>query len=141
MDVGKSINPALDIGQAEGGLVQGVGLYTIEELQFPADGVLLTRGPSQYEIPALCDVHLIANAENPGAIYLSKGVGEAPVFFGSTTFFAIKSAVGADGGLGDVFPLSSPSTAEKIRMACRDQFTEMASSPTGGTAAPWCIGV
>ena len=69
-----------DIYQVEGGFVQGLGLYTIEELQFSPDGVLMTRGPSQYKVPALCDVpaelnvHLLANAENPNAIYLSKVV-------------------------------------------------------------------
>uniref|UniRef100_A0A3B4Z5M9 Aldehyde oxidase-like n=1 Tax=Stegastes partitus TaxID=144197 RepID=A0A3B4Z5M9_9TELE len=134
MDVGKSINPALDVGQVEGSFVQGVGLYTIEELQFSADGVLMTRGPTQYKIPPLCDVpaelnvHLLADAGNPNAIYLSKGIGEPPVFFGCTIFFAIKAAIAAarqETGLSDVFPLSSPATAEKIRMACQDQFTKM----------------
>uniref|UniRef100_A0A8D3EAD5 Aldehyde oxidase 5 n=1 Tax=Scophthalmus maximus TaxID=52904 RepID=A0A8D3EAD5_SCOMX len=150
MDVGKSINPALDIGQVEGGFVQGVGLYTIEELQFSPAGVLLTRGPSQYKVPALCDVpaqlnvHLLADSENPCAIYMSKGVGEPPVFFGATLFFAIKAAIAEarrERGLGEPFPLSSPATAEKIRMACQDQFTEMASPQTNGTATPWCIQV
>lgn len=64
--------------QVEGGFVQGIGLYTIEELNFSPEGVLLTRGPSQYKIPALCDippqlnVHLLSNADNPHAIYSSK---------------------------------------------------------------------
>uniref|UniRef100_A0A8C4NZL2 Aldehyde oxidase n=1 Tax=Dicentrarchus labrax TaxID=13489 RepID=A0A8C4NZL2_DICLA len=136
--------------KVEGGFVQGVGLYTIEELQFSPDGVLMTRGPSQYKVPALCDVpaelnvHLLANAENPHAIYLSKGIGEPPVFFGSTIFFAIKAAIAAartERGLGDAFPLSSPATAEKIRMACQDEFTKMASPPTDGAMAPWCLDV
>lgn len=62
----------------EGGFVQGLGLYTIEELHFSPDGTLLSRGPSQYKIPALCDVpaefnvHLLADAKNPHAIYMSK---------------------------------------------------------------------
>uniref|UniRef100_A0A672N566 Aldehyde oxidase 3-like n=1 Tax=Sinocyclocheilus grahami TaxID=75366 RepID=A0A672N566_SINGR len=134
MDVGRSINPALDVGQVEGGFVQGIGLYTIEELQFSPEGVLLTRGPSQYKIPALCDVppqlnvHLLRNADNPHAIYSSKGIGEPPVFFGCTLFFAIKEAIAAarrERGLSDSFPFSSPATAEKIRMACEDCFTRM----------------
>uniref|UniRef100_A0A4W5RKQ3 Aldehyde oxidase 5 n=1 Tax=Hucho hucho TaxID=62062 RepID=A0A4W5RKQ3_9TELE len=150
MDVGESLNPALDIGQIEGGFVQGIGLYTIEELQFSPEGVLMTRGPSQYKIPALCDVppqlnvHLLANAQNPHAIYNSKGIGEPPVFLASTIFFAIKEAVAAarrERGLGDSFPLSSPATAERIRMACEDQFTEMAPSPKKGTFKPWSINI
>uniref|UniRef100_A0A8C7LMF6 xanthine dehydrogenase n=1 Tax=Oncorhynchus kisutch TaxID=8019 RepID=A0A8C7LMF6_ONCKI len=150
MDVGRSLNPALDIGQIEGGFVQGIGLYTIEELQFSLEGVLMTRGPSQYKIPALCDVppqfnvHLLANAQNPHAIYRSKGIGEPPVFLASTIFFAIKEAVAAarrERGLGDSFPLSSPATAERIRMACEDQFTEMAPSPKKGTFKPWSINI
>uniref|UniRef100_A0A3B4BGH6 Uncharacterized protein n=1 Tax=Periophthalmus magnuspinnatus TaxID=409849 RepID=A0A3B4BGH6_9GOBI len=124
----------LYVCQVEGGFVQGLGLYTIEELHFSPDGTLLTRGASQYKIPALCDVptelnvHLLANAQNPHAIYMSKGIGEPPLFFGSTLFFAIKSAIAAarsDGGLSTVFPLSSPATAARIRMACEDQFTHM----------------
>uniref|UniRef100_A0A8C7RBF0 Aldehyde oxidase 5 n=1 Tax=Oncorhynchus mykiss TaxID=8022 RepID=A0A8C7RBF0_ONCMY len=150
MDVGRSLNPAIDIGQIEGGFVQGIGLYTIEELQFSLEGVLMTRGPSQYKIPALCDVppqfnvHLLANAQNPHAIYRSKGIGEPPVFLASTIFFAIKEAVAAarrERGLGDSFPLSSPATAERIRMACEDQFTEMAPSPEKGTFKPWSINI
>uniref|UniRef100_A0A3B4BDJ8 2Fe-2S ferredoxin-type domain-containing protein n=1 Tax=Periophthalmus magnuspinnatus TaxID=409849 RepID=A0A3B4BDJ8_9GOBI len=129
----------------EGGFVQGLGLYTIEELHFSPDGTLLTRGASQYKIPALCDVptelnvHLLANAQNPHAIYMSKGIGEPPLFFGSTLFFAIKSAIAAarsDGGLSTVFPLSSPATAARIRMACEDQFTHMVCA-----SSPWSIDV
>ncbi|KAL1021809.1 hypothetical protein UPYG_G00018350 [Umbra pygmaea] len=150
MDVGKSLNPALDVGQIEGGFVQGIGLYTIEELQFSPEGVLMTRGPSQYKIPALCDVppqlnvHLLANSQNPHAIYMSKGIGEPPVFLASTIFFAIKDAIAAarrERGLGDSFPLSSPATAERIRMACQDQFTNKALSTKKETSKPWSINV
>ncbi|KAI7791213.1 aldehyde oxidase 5 isoform X2 [Triplophysa rosa] len=148
MDVGRSINPALDIGQVEGGFVQGIGLYTIEELHFSPEGVLLTRGPSQYKMPALCDVpphlnvHLLSDAENPYAIYSSKGIGEPPVFFGCTLFFAIKEAIAAarrERGLSNDFSLSSPATAEKIRMACEDCFTRMV--PRNEKSKPWAINV
>ncbi|KAI1884898.1 hypothetical protein AGOR_G00214620 [Albula goreensis] len=150
MDVGRSLNPAIDIGQIEGGLVQGIGLYTIEELQFSPEGVLLTRGPTQYKVPMMCDiptelnVHLLANAQNQHAIYSSKGIGEPPVFFGATTFFAIKEAIAAarrESGLSGSFPLTSPATAERIRMACIDQFTKMVPSPEPGTFKPWVIDV
>ncbi|KAK7136892.1 hypothetical protein R3I93_017071 [Phoxinus phoxinus] len=150
MDVGRSINPALDVGQVEGGFVQGIGLYTIEELNFSPEGVLLTRGPSQYKIPALCDVppqlnvHLLSNAENPHAVYSSKGIGEPPVFFGCTLFFAIKDAIAAarrERGLSDSFPFSSPATAEKIRMACEDCFTRMNPLDKKVQIKPWAINV
>ncbi|TRZ01805.1 hypothetical protein DNTS_017775 [Danionella cerebrum] len=148
MDVGRSINPALDVGQVEGGFVQGLGLYTIEELQFSPEGVLLTRGPSQYKIPALCDipseinVHLLRNADNPHAIYSSKGIGEPPVFFGCTLFFAIKEAITAarkERGLSESFSFSSPATAEKIRMACEDCFTRIDSKEKKIEDKPWAI--
>ncbi|KAL7834105.1 hypothetical protein AOLI_G00290650 [Acnodon oligacanthus] len=150
MDVGRSLNPALDIGQVEGGFVQGLGLYTIEELQFSPDGALRTRGPSDYKIPTLSDVphmlntHLLTNARNPHAIYSSKGIGEPPVFFGCTVFFAIKEAIAAarrESGLSESFNLSSPATAEKIRLACQDTFTTAASSSEGGRCRPWAINV
>ncbi|XP_036420186.1 aldehyde oxidase 5 [Colossoma macropomum] len=150
MDVGRSLNPALDIGQVEGGFVQGLGLYTIEELQFSPDGALRTRGPSDYKIPALSDVphilntHLLTNAGNPHAIYSSKGIGEPPVFFGCTVFFAIKEAIAAarrERGLSESFSLSSPATAEKIHMACQETFTTAASSSEGGRCRPWAINV
>uniref|UniRef100_A0A8C1Y1M9 Aldehyde oxidase 5 n=1 Tax=Cyprinus carpio TaxID=7962 RepID=A0A8C1Y1M9_CYPCA len=148
MDVGRSINPALDVGQVEGGFGQGIGLYTIEELQFSPKGVLLTRGPSRYKIPALCDippqlnVHLLRNADNPHAIYSSKGIGEPPVFFGCTLFFAIKEAIAAarrERGLTESFHFSSPATAEKIRMACEDCFTRMVGEHL--KTKPWAINV
>ncbi|KAJ8003641.1 hypothetical protein DPEC_G00150440 [Dallia pectoralis] len=150
MDVGKSLNPALDVGQIEGGFVQGIGLYTIEELQFSPEGVLRTRGPSQYKIPALCDippqinVHLLADAQNPHAIFMSKGIGEPPVFLACTIFFALQEAISAarrECGLGDSFPLSSPATAEKIRMACQDQFTTTTPSTKKEHVEPWSINV
>uniref|UniRef100_A0A8C7LI67 xanthine dehydrogenase n=1 Tax=Oncorhynchus kisutch TaxID=8019 RepID=A0A8C7LI67_ONCKI len=153
MDVGRSLNPALDIGQIEGGFVQGIGLYTIEELQFSLEGVLMTRGPSQYKIPALCDVppqfnvHLLVQGKSNNMTSRDTsimGIGEPPVFLASTIFFAIKEAVAAarrERGLGDSFPLSSPATAERIRMACEDQFTEMAPSPKKGTFKPWSINI
>uniref|UniRef100_A0A8B9L6U5 Aldehyde oxidase 5 n=1 Tax=Astyanax mexicanus TaxID=7994 RepID=A0A8B9L6U5_ASTMX len=150
MDVGRSLNPALDIGQVEGGFVQGLGLYTIEELQFSPDGALRTRGPSDYKIPALIDIprtlntHLLTNAHNPHAIYSSKGIGEPTVFFGCTIFFAIKEAIAAarrERGLSESFNLSSPATAEKIRLACEDTCTTAAFSVKPEPCKPWAIDI
>merc|ERR1719318_1345042 len=56
MDVGKSLNPAIDIGQIEGGFIQGYGLYTLEDLKISPDGVVYSRGPGLYKIPAMSDI-------------------------------------------------------------------------------------
>ena len=79
MDLGESINPAIDIGQVEGGFVQGLGLFTLEEPLFsPATGQVITRGPSNYKIPSADDipeefnVSLLRGCPNPHAVYSSK---------------------------------------------------------------------
>ncbi|XP_035427453.1 aldehyde oxidase isoform X1 [Cygnus atratus] len=134
MDIGCSINPAVDIGQIEGAFVQGIGLYTMEELKYSPEGVLYTRGPDQYKIPAVCDipeqfrVSLLSSSQNPYAIYASKGVGEAGLFLGCSVFFALRDAVTSvrnERGLKKTFTLNSPLTAEQIRAACEDDFTKM----------------
>nr|DBA20049.1 TPA: hypothetical protein GDO54_015790 [Pyxicephalus adspersus] len=150
MDIGCSINPAVDIGQIEGAFVQGLGLFTIEELKFSPQGVLYSRGPAQYKIPAVCDVpeqfyvSLLANVPNPHAIYSSKGVGEPALFLGSSIYFAIKDALTyarKERGLSELFTLNSPATPEKIRMACGDKFTNMIPRDEPGTYVPWAINV
>ncbi|KGL97385.1 Aldehyde oxidase, partial [Charadrius vociferus] len=134
MDACFSINPAIDIGQIEGAFIQGVGLYTSEEIYFSPEGEQLTLGPDTYKIPAICDipeqfhVYLLPNSRNSIAIYSSKGMGEAGFFLGSSVFFAIRDAVAAarkERGLPLDFTLNSPLTVERIRMACDDVFTEM----------------
>uniref|UniRef100_A0A8C9TJF5 xanthine dehydrogenase n=1 Tax=Scleropages formosus TaxID=113540 RepID=A0A8C9TJF5_SCLFO len=78
MDIGRSINPSIDIGQIEGAFMQGLGLYTMEERKFSPSGMLYPRGPAQYKIPAVCDmplkfnVYLLAGSSNLHAIYSSK---------------------------------------------------------------------
>ncbi|XP_068101229.1 aldehyde oxidase-like [Hyperolius riggenbachi] len=150
MDIGCSINPAVDIGQIEGAFVQGLGLFTIEELKFSPQGVLYTRGPAQYKIPAVCDVpeqfyvSLLANVPNPHAIYSSKGIGEPALFLGSSIYFAIKDALvyaRKERGLPELFTLNSPATPEKIRMACGDKFTDMIPKDEPGTYVPWAINI
>ncbi|XP_064419619.1 aldehyde oxidase isoform X3 [Latimeria chalumnae] len=148
MDVGCSINPAVDIGQIEGSFTQGLGLYTIEELKYSPKGMLYSRGPAQYKIPTVNDVpaqfnvSLLAGSCNPKAIYSSKGIGEPCVFLGCTVFYAIKDAIAAarrDSGLTGPFPLDSPATPERIRMACVDQFTKLVPVDEPGTYGPWAI--
>ncbi|KAM4023680.1 aldehyde oxidase-like [Anomaloglossus baeobatrachus] len=150
MDIGCSINPAVDIGQIEGAFVQGLGLFTIEELKFSPQGILYTRGPAQYKIPTVCDipeqfyVSLLTDVPNPRAIYSSKGVGEPALFLGSSIYFAIKDAITyarKERGMSELFTLNSPATPEKIRMACGDRFTNMIPRDVPGTYNPWAINV
>ncbi|XP_074858018.1 aldehyde oxidase 2-like isoform X2 [Carettochelys insculpta] len=150
MDACFSINPAVDIGQIEGAFVQGVGLYTMEEIKFSPEGEQYTLGPDTYKIPAVCDipqqlrVYLLPNSQNSIAIYSSKGVGEAGLFLGCSVFFAIRDAVAAvrkERRLTGTFTLNSPLTVERIRMACTDNFTEMIPKDKPGTYKPWAIDI
>ncbi|NP_001266744.1 aldehyde oxidase-like [Ochotona princeps] len=150
MDVGYSINPALDMGQVEGAFIQGLGLYTIEELQYSPQGVLYSRGPSQYKIPAICDIptelHIsfLPPTEKSNTLYSSKGLGEASLFLGCSVFFAIQEAVSAarqERGHSVPWKLNSPLTPEKIRMACEDKFTKMIPRDKPGSYVPWNIPV
>ena len=78
MDVGKSLNPAIDIGQIEGACAQGYGLFTLEQHRISPDGFLFTRGPGMYKIPSFGDVPiemnvtLLKGASNPKSVYESK---------------------------------------------------------------------
>ncbi|XP_008323589.1 xanthine dehydrogenase/oxidase [Cynoglossus semilaevis] len=150
MDVGHSLNPAIDIGQVEGAFMQGLGLYTLEELHYSPRGVLLTRGPGSYKIPAFGDipteftVSLLRNAPNDKAIFASKAVGEPPLFLASSNFFAIKDAVTAARAESDLrgpFRLDSPASAERIRNACSDRFTKMCPPAEPGSFKLWSVRV
>ena len=99
-DVGQSINPAVDLGQVEGGYVQGVGWLTCEELKWDADGRLLTDGPATYKIPAVADapaifnVRLLEDAPNAeDTIFHSKAVGEPPLMLAISAWCAIRDAI------------------------------------------------
>lgn len=78
MDLGESLNPAIDIGQIEGGFTQGYGLCTLEEMLVSPTGTIFTRGPGAYKIPGFADipgqfnVSLLKGAPNPRAVYSSK---------------------------------------------------------------------
>ncbi|XP_041467689.1 xanthine dehydrogenase/oxidase-like [Lytechinus variegatus] len=148
MDVGESINPAVDVGQIEGAFVQGYGLFVMEDLRWSPDGQLLTNGPGYYKIPSFGDVPLefnvtlLKNSSNPVNICSSKACGEPPLFLGSSVFFAIKDAMmsaRADEGLTGIFRLDSPSVAERIRLGCVDKFTKMFPSPEPGTFVPFFV--
>ena len=122
-DVGRSLNPALDIGQVEGGFVQGMGWLTTEELVFDAEGRLRTHAPSTYKIPCASDVpadfrvRLFESRGNKeDTIYRSKAVGEPPLMLGISVWTAIFDAV-ASCRPGDIPKLDAPATPEAILRA------------------------
>jgi xanthine dehydrogenase large subunit len=122
-DVGKSLNPAIDIGQIEGGFVQGMGWLTTEELVFDREGRLLTHAPSTYKIPVASDVPadfrvaLYPNANREETIYRSKAVGEPPIMLANSVFCALADAVHSVDPSKPV-PLHAPATPEAILWAC-----------------------
>jgi xanthine dehydrogenase large subunit len=123
-DVGKSINPAIDLGQIEGAFVQGAGWLTTEELVFDAAGILKTHAPSTYKIPTIADrapdmrIALWDRGENrEDVIYKSKAVGEPPFMLGISALMALSDAI-AQARPDDAYPdLDSPATPERVLMA------------------------
>lgn len=141
MDVARSINPGIDVGQIEGAVVQGIGLVTTEESMWRHDGSVATKGPGNYKIPAFLDtpgdlrVAFMKREEGRKAHFLktvqgSKGIGEPPLALGAFHFFALKDAIRAariDAGHGGGrFALASPATPERIRLACGDEIVQRA---------------
>ncbi|KAH7068533.1 Molybdopterin-binding domain of aldehyde dehydrogenase-domain-containing protein [Paraphoma chrysanthemicola] len=149
MDVGNSINPAIDYGQIEGAFIQGQGLFTIEETLWTQSGQLFTRGPGSYKIPGFSDIPQVFNTsmlryDNDGnplswnhlrSVQSSKGIGEPPLFLGSTVFFALREAIRAardmhgkenSGADGKMWNMDSPATAERLRLAVGDDLVERA---------------
>ena len=126
-DTGASLNPALDIGQIEGGYVQGAGWLTTEELVWDDRGRLRTHAPSTYKIPACSDrppvfnVALWGHDNREDTVGRSKAVGEPPFMLGISALMALSDAVAACGD-GSVYPaLDAPATAERVLMAVRRQ--------------------
>lgn len=125
-DAGDSINPGIDLGQVEGGYVQGVGWVTTEEVLWDAEGHLLTHSPDTYKIPTANDipadfrVSLLEDAPNPSVVGRSKAVGEPPFMLALSTWLAIKDALSAvgDGTLEPEFSL--PATTEVILLSAED---------------------
>ncbi len=120
-DAGASLNPALDIGQVEGGFVQGAGWLTTEELVWDSRGRLMTHAPSTYKIPACGDrprifnVDLFENENRSETIYRSKAVGEPPLMLGISAFLALSDAIRA---CGEGYPaLDAPATPERLMRA------------------------
>ena len=120
-DVGKSLNPAIDLGQVEGGFVQGMGWLTMEELVWhPKTGALLTHAPSTYKIPtandapAVFNTRLFDNSNVADSIHRSKAVGEPPLLLGFAVWHAIRDAVSSVGQHRVDPPLRAPATAEAV---------------------------
>ena len=125
-DAGRSLNPAIDMGQIEGGFVQGAGWLTTEEVWWDDAGAIRTHSPSTYKIPVSSDVpeEFHARIWQPGrnrepTIHRSKAVGEPPLMLAISVFHAIKDAVGSIGGHRLSPRLDSPATPEAVLMAVR----------------------
>jgi xanthine dehydrogenase large subunit len=122
-DAGDSLNPAIDIGQIEGGYVQGVGWCTTEEILWDGKGNLLTHSPDTYKIPAVRDipldfrVALLEGHPNPNAVHGSKAVAEPPFMLALSAWLAIKDAVSAVGGHGMEPDFQIPATNEVIALS------------------------
>jgi xanthine dehydrogenase large subunit len=138
-DCGKSLNPAIDIGQIEGGFVQGMGWLTTEELVFADDGRLLTHAPSTYKIPVASDVPedfrvaLFPSSNREETIYRSKAVGEPPLMLAISVFCALADAVHALDPTSLV-DLAAPATPEAILFACERALRTGSSVSTGLSA-------
>jgi xanthine dehydrogenase large subunit len=129
-DCGKSLNPAIDMGQIEGGFIQGVGWLTSEELRWNDDGELMTHAPSTYKIPTSSDLPvdfrvqmLESSANREETIYRSKAVGEPPLMLCFSVFHAIRDAVASVGAYSQMPTLCAPATPEAILEAVMAQRT------------------
>jgi xanthine dehydrogenase large subunit len=126
-DCGKSLNPAVDLGQIEGGFVQGMGWLTSEELCWDDKGRLTTHAPSTYKIPACSDVPedfrvalYAAGRNREPTVYRSKAVGEPPLMLALSVFFALKDAVAAVGAYRASPRLDAPATPERVLFAVEE---------------------
>ncbi len=123
-DVGTSINPALDIGQIEGGFVQGMGWLTTEQLVWNDKGYLSTHAPSTYKIPATGDVpahfrvDLWPEPNREDNVFGSKAVGEPPFMLAISVWEAIRDAVAAARG-DRIVHMDAPATAENVLKALK----------------------
>ncbi|WP_434623381.1 xanthine dehydrogenase molybdopterin binding subunit [Azospirillum sp. B2RO_4] len=133
-DCGRSLNPAIDRGQIEGGFVQGMGWLTMEELWWDAQGRLRTHAPSTYKIPACSDrprifnVALLENAPNrEDTIFRSKAVGEPPFMLGMSVLHALSDAVASVAGHRFCPRLDAPATPERV-LGCIAALRERAAA-------------
>jgi xanthine dehydrogenase large subunit len=140
-DCGSSLNPAIDLGQVEGGYIQGLGWLTMEELWWDDKGRLRTHAPSTYKIPTARDlpedfrVQLVSGRANPAnTIFRSKAVGEPPLMLGISGWLALKDAVAAAAGAAQVH-LDAPATPERVLLAIEAAKRQAADAPIDLAAA------
>jgi xanthine dehydrogenase large subunit len=126
-DVGSSLNPAVDLGQVEGGFIQGMGWLTSEELWWDDKGRLRTHAPSTYKIPACSDrpadfrTKLVDGRPNrEETVYRSKAVGEPPLMLAISVFRALSDAVASLADYRVLPDLDAPATPERVLMAVED---------------------
>jgi xanthine dehydrogenase large subunit len=142
-DAGRSLNPALDIGQVEGAFLQGMGWLTTEELRWNDAGKLTTHAPSTYKIPGVSDcpgdfrVRLFENSNVEDSIHRSKAVGEPPLLLPFSVFFAIRDAISSVGDHKVNPPLNAPATCEEIlkAVAAVEAASSQAAAATAAVAA------
>ncbi len=119
-DVGDSLSPLVDMGQIEGGFVQGVGWLTLEDLRWDSSGKLATQSASTYKLPSLgempaeLNVSLLDDATETGAVYGSKAVGEPPLMLAFSVREALRQAVASFGPPSTSVDLASPATPEAV---------------------------
>ena len=126
-DAGKAINPALELGQIEGGFVQGQGWLTIEEVNWKSNGQITTVSPSTYKIPAVSDMPKKFNIEifkqgknKENVVNKAKTTGEPPLMLAMSVFYAIKDAIASVGKYKKIPILDAPATPEKILMSLNE---------------------
>jgi xanthine dehydrogenase large subunit len=121
-DFGSSMNTMIDMGQCEGGIVQGIGWMTMEELLYNKEGKLMTNALSTYKVPDIYSVpkeitiHPLETEKDNLAIFRSKAVGEPPLMYGIGAYFALRNAVKAFNSSADI-PYDAPMTPEKVLMS------------------------
>ncbi|MBV7299290.1 xanthine dehydrogenase molybdopterin binding subunit [Enterovibrio paralichthyis] len=125
-DVGASLNPAIDVGQVEGGFIQGMGWLTTEELVWNDKGQLMTAGPASYKIPAVADTpeifntKLVENRANPeDTVFHSKAVGEPPFMLAISVWSALRDAIVSVAEDGEIPHLPAPATPEQVYNAIK----------------------
>jgi xanthine dehydrogenase large subunit len=128
-DFGTTMNPIIDKGQIEGGLVQGIGWMTMEEIVFDKEGRLRSNAlstykvPDIYSVPKIIDLDFLETSNDNLAIFRSKAVGEPPLMYGLGTYFALRNAIKTFNPKSRI-GFSAPMTPEKVLLGLYDRIHE-----------------